>query len=106
VLKRALRGAVPGEILRRPKLGFPVPTAAWFRGELGIRLEGMLASPPLVDLGYLDVGAIRRILDVHRDGRADRSFQLWNVLNLGAWCEKWLGGSASASAERVGSAGE
>jgi asparagine synthase (glutamine-hydrolysing) len=91
VLKRALADTLPADVLHRPKLGFPVPTAAWFRGELGDRLEDMLNSSALAELGYLDLGAVRQLLAQHRNGRANRSFQLWNVLNLGAWCEHWLG---------------
>src|SRR5207253_3873147 len=34
VLKRALRGVVPGEILARRKKGFGIPVAAWIRGPL------------------------------------------------------------------------
>ena len=31
VLREAMRGFLPNEILSRPKMGFPVPVGAWFR---------------------------------------------------------------------------
>src|SRR5207342_3101705 len=34
LLRRALAGTVPDEILRRPKQGFDLPLAAWLRGPL------------------------------------------------------------------------
>ena len=35
---------------------------------------------------------------LHRSGRAERSFQLWNVLNLSAWFDYWIAGKEPARA--------
>jgi asparagine synthase (glutamine-hydrolysing) len=92
VLKRAVSDLLPAEIVWRPKQGFGTPVSQWFRGELGVALEQKLTSSPLNELGVLDRGAVGDLLALHRSGRADRSFQLWNVLNLAFWFEHWISG--------------
>jgi len=32
ILRQSMKGLLPEKILRRPKMGFPVPVGAWFRG--------------------------------------------------------------------------
>jgi hypothetical protein len=41
---------------------------------------------------------VRGILDLHRSGRADRSFQLWNLLNLSVWFDHWIAEREPAAA--------
>ena len=62
----------------------------WFRGPLGDALETTLERSALNELGVLDRGAVADLLASHRSGRAERSFQLWNVLNLSAWFDHWI----------------
>ena len=81
---------LPSQIVWRPKQGFATPVRDWFRGDLAHELERQLRGHALGELGYLDPGAIQRVLDVHRRGRADRSFQLWNLLNLSIWFDRWI----------------
>jgi len=98
VLKRAVADVLPPEIVWRPKQGFGAPVAQWFRGELGDRLEGQLKRSAVNELGYLDRNAVVSLLDLHRSGRADRSFQLWNLLNLSAWFDHWIAGQEPLAA--------
>src|SRR5438046_5203689 len=43
LLKRAMRGILPGRILSRPKKGFGIPVAEWFRGPIREQMLSMLA---------------------------------------------------------------
>ncbi len=90
VLKRAVSDLLPDDLLWRPKQGFGTPVSQWFRGPLGDQLQDRLAKSGLNELGYLDPDAVGALLDLHRSGRAERSFQLWNVLNLAAWFDHWI----------------
>src|SRR3954470_17202339 len=67
VLKLALRGLVPDEILRRPKKGFGIPVAAWIRGPLRPLFEDLLSEASLRDAGVFDPPAIRSLLRTHLD---------------------------------------
>jgi asparagine synthase (glutamine-hydrolysing) len=98
VLKRAVSDLLDDELVWRPKQGFGTPVSQWFRAELGDQLEHQLAHGAINELGYLDPDTVSHILDLHRSGRAERSFQLWNVLNLSAWFDYWIAGQEPARA--------
>jgi asparagine synthase (glutamine-hydrolysing) len=90
VLKRSVSSSLPRDVVWRPKQGFATPVAAWFRCELGDHLERQLKGSAINELGWLDPSAVNEILTLHRSGRADRSFQLWNILNLSTWFDHWI----------------
>jgi asparagine synthase (glutamine-hydrolysing) len=83
-LRRALEPIVPAHVLHRPKLGFPVPIRHWLRaGEL---LEWAYALADSSQADHLvDVGAVRRMLEEHRNGVSDHSRRLWTVLIFMLW---------------------
>jgi asparagine synthase (glutamine-hydrolysing) len=80
ILKRALDPLLPAEILHRPKQGFSMPIAQWFRGPLRARLRSAIASPVLQDTGYFSGAELERLVDDHEHGRQDHSAILWLVL--------------------------
>src|SRR5205085_243474 len=92
VLKRAMSDLLPADLVWRPKQGFGTPVSDWFRGPLGEVLTDALENSAIHDLGYIDKDEVRRILKLHRSGRAERSFQLWNLLNLSTWFDQWIAG--------------
>jgi asparagine synthase (glutamine-hydrolysing) len=96
VLKRAVSDLLPPELIWRPKQGFGAPVAQWFRGELGERLLGQLEGSAIHELGFLDRDRIRTLAAQHAGGRVDRSFQLWNLLNLSFWFDHWIAGRTTA----------
>src|SRR5207245_2475829 len=77
LLKRALRGVVPEEILRRPKKGFGIPVAAWIRGPLRPLFEEELSERALREGGVFEPKAVRGLLSAHLEGRADLRKPLW-----------------------------
>src|SRR5439155_15533118 len=52
LLKRLARRRLPREIVDRPKVGFTVPLAPWFRGPLRELLCDTLLSPTCIGRGY------------------------------------------------------
>jgi len=81
VFKAALEPHVSKHILYRPKQGFAVPLAAWFRGPLRQRLRETLRGPVLRDSALFDMRAIGLLLDEHQGGTRDHSAALW-VLSM------------------------
>jgi asparagine synthase (glutamine-hydrolysing) len=77
IFKSALAPYVPSEILYRPKQGFAVPLAAWFRGPLRRRVRERLTGPILRESGLFDMETIGRLLDQHQSGAYDHSASLW-----------------------------
>ncbi|HEU0156983.1 MAG TPA: asparagine synthase (glutamine-hydrolyzing), partial [Stellaceae bacterium] len=79
VFKTALAPYVSSEILYRPKQGFAVPLASWFRGPLRARLRRSLTGPVLQDCGLFDAATISALLDQHQSGERDHSAALWSL---------------------------
>jgi asparagine synthase (glutamine-hydrolysing) len=89
VLKRALRGVVPDEVLRRPKKGFGIPVAAWIRGPLRPWFEELFEERSLAATGLFEPLEARRALDRHLRGEADLRKPLWTLAMLLAWRKQW-----------------
>jgi asparagine synthase (glutamine-hydrolysing) len=85
VLKSAMEGLVPDGILRRPKMGFGVPLAHWFRDELRHLPEEVLDDPSARIRRWVRPEVVRSMIGEHRDGRADHSLRLWVLLQLEYW---------------------
>src|SRR3989454_7381769 len=79
LLKRALRGMLPDRILDRPKKGFGIPVAEWFRGPLREQMLSVLSPERIKREGYFDAGAVGRLIDDHLAGRRDNRKQLWTL---------------------------
>ena len=88
LLKKAMEPWLPDDILYRPKKGFAVPLADWFRGPLRSRLREALASDVLNDSGVFDRKALDRLSDQHDRGQIDRSTPLWSVLMFEAFLQQ------------------
>jgi asparagine synthase (glutamine-hydrolysing) len=89
-LKRAFADLLPPENVHRRKMGFGVPVGQWFRGPLRDFLRDALLSKPALDRGYFHAAEVRRLVDSHLAGRADFSFQLWNLLMLELWHQEYI----------------
>jgi asparagine synthase (glutamine-hydrolysing) len=92
LLKRALRGILPDSILNRPKKGFGIPVAHWFRGPLKEQMLSVLSPERVAREGFFDPGAVRRLIDDHLDGRHDNRKQLWTLFAFELWHEGYLKG--------------
>jgi asparagine synthase (glutamine-hydrolysing) len=85
LLKTALRGVVPDDILRRPKVGFGVPLDGWLRTSLRDMTFDLLLSPSARQRGYFQMPAVESMLDEHMSGRASHGHRLWALLMLELW---------------------
>jgi asparagine synthase (glutamine-hydrolysing) len=79
VLKKALEPYVPPKILYRPKQGFAVPLAAWFRGPLRRHLRDSLLGPSLRATGLFDIHLVEKLVTQHESGAFDHSAALWTL---------------------------
>jgi asparagine synthase (glutamine-hydrolysing) len=85
LLKTSLRGLVDDPLLDRPKKGFRVPLASWFRKELREMAYDVLLSPRCLERGYFSARGVRTLLDDHCAGRNDHGEGLWDLLVLEQW---------------------
>lgn len=61
--KRALRRVIPTEIIRRKKVGFPVPYESWMRSELKDWVRDILLDGRTINRGYFRKSAIKYLLN-------------------------------------------
>ena len=87
LLKKAVRGLLKDAVIDRPKMGFNAPFAAWLRGPFGEFARSRLRASRLP---LLDLTVAEELLDEHLSGRRDRSHEVWMLLNLVLWHERWI----------------
>ena len=101
IFKTALEPYVAKEILYRPKQGFAVPLAAWFRGPLRRRLRDTLLGPVLRESGLFDTGTIATLLDQHQSGERDHSAALWTLSMMESFLRQVEGGRPTEPAPQT-----
>jgi asparagine synthase (glutamine-hydrolysing) len=95
LLRQAAAEVLPAEVLSKPKQGFALPLAAWFRGPLRHRIDGLLRPDARV-LEFADPQAIARLHAEHVTERRDHSGTLWRLLAFELWLEA-AGGTRAGS---------
>ena len=90
LLKKIAARLVPREVIYRPKMGFGVPINHWFRGELKGFLREVLLSEKAQKRGLFKSEAVTQLVDAHLTGKRDNSPQLWTLLMLELWFQKFI----------------
>jgi asparagine synthase (glutamine-hydrolysing) len=85
LLKKAMEPRLPQDILYRPKMGFSVPLARWFRGPLRERVRDAVLGPRLAATGWFNEDYLRHVVDAHQSGISDYSAALWTLLMFEAF---------------------
>ena len=89
LLKKAVAGVIPDEIIHREKMGFAAPMAQWLRGDFGKQAETqLLGSKLLQDYGF-NRDYLTSLLQDHQRKRVDRSLLIWTLFNLATWHARW-----------------
>jgi asparagine synthase (glutamine-hydrolysing) len=98
LFKKALAPHLSREILYRPKMGFAVPLARWFRGPLRQSVRGAVLGPVLAETGWFNAGYLRRLVEDHQSGRRDYSTPLWALLMFESFLRNVAGTRATSDA--------
>jgi len=80
LFKKSLEPSLPNDVLYRPKMGFSVPLARWFRGPLKQRVRDAMRSEAMADCGVFDMDQLDRLVSDHQSGRRDYSAPLWSLM--------------------------
>ncbi|MBI2188544.1 MAG: asparagine synthase (glutamine-hydrolyzing) [Acidobacteria bacterium] len=92
ILRKAMVGLVPSDILTRRKMGFPVPFAAWVRGPWHETARAVLLDRRTRERGLVDPAAVTGLLDAHRSGRVAGGDAIWALVNLELWHRTFIDG--------------
>ncbi len=107
LLKKALEPHLSNEILYRPKMGFAVPLANWFRGPLRDRVRTTILGDTLLQSKYFNAAQLQRIVDDHQAGARDYSTPIWTLLMFESFLRNVLTSprySAQTGSHAVGTA--
>jgi asparagine synthase (glutamine-hydrolysing) len=96
VLRQSMKGVLPEQILTRPKMGFPVPIGAWFRGEYASVLDEYVLSSRAVERGIFNAETVRTLVNQHQRGVANHSERLWSLVNLEMWFRRFIDGEVAS----------
>ncbi len=82
LMKRAMRGTLPDDILYRPKMGFVSPIAQWFRGPLAEQARAIASGSALARSGWFNTARLSEVAEAHISGRSDNARLLWQLWML------------------------
>ncbi|MGQ0766681.1 MAG: asparagine synthase (glutamine-hydrolyzing) [Gemmatimonadota bacterium] len=85
ILREAMKGLLPEEIISRRKMGFPVPVGSWLAGRFRGLVDDVILSPRALARGLFDVDGVRRLVRRHAEGIERHDQRLWLLLNLELW---------------------
>jgi asparagine synthase (glutamine-hydrolysing) len=90
LLKRAMTGRLPAEILRRPKRGFAMPVAHMLGSELKALTIDMLSPARIARQGLFRPEYVEGLMRDHFDHVRDNRKLLWTLLSFQLWHAKYL----------------
>ncbi len=85
LFKKAMEPLLPNDVLYRPKMGFAVPLARWFRGPLKQKVRDAVLGETLAASGIFQPAYLQHLVDTHQSGRRDYSTPLWTLLMFEAF---------------------
>ena len=92
ILKQAMHGLLPDEILNRPKVGFTPPDKSWYKGKTLKYIEELLFSKQALARGYFSKNYLRKILDNHLSGYHNNRSLLWSLMCFEWWNRIFIDG--------------
>lgn len=90
LLKRALAGLLPADILTRRKMGFGVPVGKWLRGEMEPFMRETLLSEKAARRDLFKPDYVARLVEEHTAGRQDHAARLWTLMMLELWFDRFI----------------
>lgn len=85
LLRQIAGDLLPPEILNRPKQGFDLPLARWFRGPLGEYARQTIMESRMVREKLINPTVAEEYLKQHLTQKQDRSFQIYALMFWGIW---------------------
>jgi asparagine synthase (glutamine-hydrolysing) len=89
---------LPDDVLYRPKMGFAVPLARWFRGPLKQRVRDAVLGERLAATGWFNRSYLQHLVEAHQRGERDYSAPLWTLLMFEAFLRNVVDADGAAVA--------
>ena len=90
LLKKAMKGLLPKEILNRKKKGFNVPVAYWINAGLKELVRDQFEESKIKREGFFNPTYVQQLLTEHAEGTRDHRKLIWTLLVFELWYEKYM----------------
>ncbi|MBK8148736.1 MAG: asparagine synthase (glutamine-hydrolyzing) [Acidobacteria bacterium] len=90
ILKKAVEGLLPKEVIWRKKAGFSAPVRSWLRTSLRPMIDDLLSEETVKRRGIFDPMEVRRLIEANQSGKEDFNLQVFQLLNLEIWWRTFL----------------
>lgn len=92
ILKKAVEGIIPGEIINRRKQGFSNPIGEWLKPESKVskELTDIIFNSKLRERNILNYDYVRKLIDEHQNRNKDQHFKIWTLITLSLWYDYWF----------------
>jgi len=92
ILRQALLGVLPSQILERPKMGFPVPLGHWLRNGWSSVARDVLLDRRSRERGVFTPAAVERLLAGVAVGDNHAADAVWSLMNVELWYRTFADG--------------
>jgi asparagine synthase (glutamine-hydrolysing) len=89
VFRKAMEGILPRDIIYRPKTGFGVPLRQWMANALRPLVDDVLSERSLSARGLFSPVAVRRLIDLDRQGAVDAAYPILSLACIELWCRAY-----------------
>lgn len=90
IFKKTMERLLPHQNIYRSKQGFSIPMKHWLRKELKDLMFEYLTQNRIRSQGYFNFEYIKKMKDLHLQGKENFSHQLWALLVFEMWKERYL----------------
>jgi asparagine synthase (glutamine-hydrolysing) len=100
ILREAMKGILPEEILNRPKMGFPVPMESWLKNEFNSFVNEYVLSERVLNRGIFNPDFVRELTAKHNKGE-DHANQLFRLINFEMWYRIFIENEGVEKEDRI-----
>ncbi|MBA3442659.1 MAG: asparagine synthase (glutamine-hydrolyzing) [Pyrinomonadaceae bacterium] len=91
ILRESMKHVLPEAILKRSKMGFPVPVGSWFRGPFRSVVDEYVLSERAMERGIFNRAFVKRLVERHQAGE-NHTERLWALVNFEMWLRQFIDG--------------
>lgn len=85
VVREAMRGILPEQVIGKKKMGFNPPLPQWINGELKPMIAKFLSAEAVERRGIFRPEAVRQLLSDHEQNKRDNALKIWALLMIEVW---------------------
>lgn len=90
VMREAMKGILPDDVLTRKKMGFNPPMPEWIGRELKPLISDLLSPATIERRGIFRPAAVKALLEDHFQAKRDNGIKIWGLLMLEVWHQMYI----------------